>query len=117
MDYLLQSDAPIAAVKRDLIGIFADFGIHHIAMMAAVTEGVRALLRALEPRANDVDVGDRLFASSKSRTKWTTYQESFDQILTDDRELHASIFGPEFARAYARATLGDGSKDDKAGDD
>lgn len=117
MDYLLQSDAPIAAVKRDLIGIFADFGIHHIAMMAAVTEGVRALLHALEPRANDLDIGDRLFASSKSRTKWTTYRERFDQILTDDRELHASIFGPEFARAYARATLGDGSKDDKAGDD
>jgi len=117
LEYLLQSDAPVATVKRDLIGIFADFGIHHIAMMAAVTEGVRALLHALEPGANDLDVGGRFFGSSKSRAKWTAYLERFDQILTDDRELHASIFGPEFARAYARATLGDGSKDDKAGDD
>jgi predicted component of type VI protein secretion system len=117
MDHLLQSDAPIAVVKRDLIGIFADFGIHHIAMMAAVTEGVRAMLHALEPRANDLDVGGRFFGSSKSRAKWTAYLERFDQVLTDDRELHASIFGPEFARAYARATLGDGSKDDKEGDD
>ena len=117
LEHLLQPDTPIAVVKRDLIGIFADFGIHHIAMMAAVTEGVRAMLHALEPRANDLDVGGRLFGNAKSKTKWTSYLERFDQILTDDRELHASIFGPEFARAYARATLGDGSKDDKAIDD
>jgi predicted component of type VI protein secretion system len=117
LDHLLQPDAPIAVVKRDLIGIFADFGIHHIAMMAAVTEGVRAMLHGLEPRANDLDVGGGLFGSSKAKTKWTSYLERFDQILTDDRELHASIFGPEFARAYARATLGDGSKDDKEIDD
>ena len=113
MEYLLNSDAPVATVKRDLIGIFADFGIHHIAMMAAVTEGVRAVLQALEPRANDLDVGGRFFGNAKSKAKWTMYLERFDQILTDDRELHATIFGPEFARAYARATLGDGSKDDK----
>jgi pSer/pThr/pTyr-binding forkhead associated (FHA) protein len=113
----LESDAPIANVKRDLIGIFADFGIHHIAMMAAVTEGVRAMLHGLEPRANDLDVGGRLFGSAKSRAKWTAYLERFDRILTDDRELHASIFGPEFARAYARATLGDGAKDGKEVDE
>ena len=75
------------------------------------------MLHGLEPRTNDLDVGGGLFGSSKARAKWATYLEKFDQILTDDRELHASIFGPEFARAYARATLGDGSKDDKAGDD
>ena len=62
-------DAPVATVKRDLIGIFADFGIHHIAMMAAVTEGVRALLQSLDPRANDLDVGGRLFSSSRSKAQ------------------------------------------------
>jgi predicted component of type VI protein secretion system len=117
LEHLLQSDAPVATVKRDLIGIFADFGIHHIAMMAAVTEGVRALLQSLDPRGNDLDLGGGLFAGSKLKSKWNAYLERFDQILTDDKELHASIFGPEFARAYARATLGDGSKPDKPVDE
>jgi predicted component of type VI protein secretion system len=117
LEYLLQSDAPVATVKRDLIGIFADFGIHHIAMMAAVTEGVRALLQSLDPRVNDLDVGGGLFSGSRFKSKWNAYLERFDQILTDDKELHAAIFGPEFARAYARATLGDGSKPDKPVDE
>jgi predicted component of type VI protein secretion system len=117
LDYLLQQEAPVAAVKRDLIGIFADFGIHHIAMMAAVTEGVRALLQSLDPRVNDLDAGGGLFSGSRAKSKWNAYLERFDQILTDDKELHAAIFGPEFARAYARATLGDGSKTDKPGDE
>lgn len=117
LEYLLESDAPVATVKRDLIGIFADFGIHHIAMMAAVTEGVRALLQSLDPRVNDLDVGGGLFSGSRFKSKWNAYLERFDQILTDDKELHAAIFGPEFARAYARATLGDSSKPDKPGDE
>jgi len=113
LEYLLRSDAPVATVRRDLIGIFADFGIHHIAMMTAVTEGVRALLQSLDPRANDLDVGGRLFTGAKAKLKWSAYLERFDQILTDDKEMHAAIFGPDFARAYAHATSGNGSKQDE----
>jgi FHA domain len=107
LEHLLQPGVDVATVKRDLIAIFADFGIHHIAMMAAVTEGVRALLQSLDPRANDLDVGGRLFSASKSKQQWKAYLERFDQALTEDQDLHAVIFGPEFARAYARVTLGD----------
>jgi predicted component of type VI protein secretion system len=117
LDHLLQPDAPIASVKRDLIAIFADFGIHHIAMMAAVSEGVRAMLQSLDPRANGVDPGGRLFSGSKSKAQWGAYLERFDQLLTDDQDLHASIFGPEFARAYAHATVGSSSKRDRPDDE
>jgi predicted component of type VI protein secretion system len=110
LDYLLQPAIDVATVKHDLIAIFADFGIHHIAMMAAVTEGVRALLQSFDPRANDLDVGARLFSASKSKQHWRAYLERFDQILTEDQDLHAVVFGPEFARAYAQVTLGDGPK-------
>jgi predicted component of type VI protein secretion system len=110
LDHLLQPAIDVATVKHDLIAIFADFGIHHIAMMAAVTEGVRALLQSFDPRANDLDVGARLFSASKSKQQWRAYLERFDQVLTDDQDLHAVVFGPEFARAYARVTLGDGPK-------
>jgi predicted component of type VI protein secretion system len=110
LDHLLQPAIDVATVKHDLIAIFADFGIHHIAMMAAVTEGVRALLQSFDPRANDLDVGARLFSASKSKQQWKAYLERFDQVLTDDQDLHAVVFGPEFARAYAQVTLGDGPK-------
>jgi hypothetical protein len=110
LEYLLQREVPVATVKRDLTGIFADFGIHHIAMMAAVSEGVRALLQSLDPRASDLDIGGRLFSASKSKAQWKKYLERFDQLLTDDQDLHAAIFGLEFARAYARVTHSDGPK-------
>ncbi len=64
------------------------------------------------PRANNLDVGGRLFSAARSKQQWKAYLERFDQLLTEDQELHAAIFGPEFVRAYARATLGDGSKPD-----
>ncbi len=110
LEHLLQADVPVTTVKKDLTGIFADFGIHHIAMMAAVTEGVRALLGSLDPRANDLDVGGGLFTAGKSKAQWKRYVERFDQLLTDEQDLHAAIFGPEFARAYARVTHSDGPK-------
>jgi predicted component of type VI protein secretion system len=116
LEHLLQADVPVTTVKKDLTGIFADFGIHHIAMMAAVSEGVRALLGSLDPRANDLDVGGGLFSASK-KAQWKRYVERFDQLLTDDQDLHASIFGPEFARAYARVTHSDGPKYDEEDDD
>jgi len=117
LEYLLQREVPVATVKRDLTGIFADFGIHHIAMMAAVSEGVRALLQSLDPRASDLDIGGRLFSASKSKAQWKKYLERFDQLLTEDQDLHAAIFGLEFARAYARVTHSDGPKHGSDDDD
>jgi predicted component of type VI protein secretion system len=110
LEHLLAPNVDVRTVTTELISIFADFGIHHIAMMEAVTEGVRALLQSLDPRANDLDVGGRLFSAAKAKTQWKAYLERFDQALTDDQELHAAIFGAEFARAYARVTQGDGNK-------
>lgn len=112
LDHLLAPSVDVTTVTHDLISIFADFGIHHIAMMEAVTEGVRALLQSLDPRANELDVGGRLFSAGKVKTHWKAYLERFDQALTDDQELHAAIFGAEFARAYAQVTQGDTKRGD-----
>jgi predicted component of type VI protein secretion system len=112
LDHLLAPNVDVGTVTHELISIFADFGIHHIAMMEAVTEGVRALLQSLDPRANDLDVGGRLFSAAKAKNQWKAFLERFDQALTDDQELHAAIFGTAFARAYARVTQGEGGKRD-----
>jgi hypothetical protein len=106
LDYLLQPAIDSNTASHDLIAIFADLGIHHIAMMEGITEGVRTVLQSLDPRSNDLDTGPRLFAAGKTKAQWKQYLERFDQLVTDDNELHASIFGDEFARAYASVTLG-----------
>lgn len=111
--YLLRADTDAAATARELIAIFADFGIHHIAMMQGVTEGVRAMLATLSPEANDLDAASRLFGGAKAKAQWKGYVERFEQMITDDNVLHAAIFGNEFARAYASVTIGVGSKPPK----
>jgi predicted component of type VI protein secretion system len=107
LDYLLQPNLDPAVASRELIAIFADLGIHHLAMMEAITEAVRAVLQALDPRASDMDVGSGLLSRGKIKAQWKTYVDRFDQLITDDDELHTAIFGDEFARAYASVTLGD----------
>src|SRR6185369_14994113 len=57
LDYLLQPAIDSNTATHDLIAIFADLGIHHIAMMEGITEGVRAVLQSLDPRSNDLDTG------------------------------------------------------------
>jgi type VI secretion system protein ImpI len=107
LDYLLQPNLDPAAASRELIAIFADLGIHHIAMMEAITEGVRAVLQSLDPRVNDLDSGSGLLSRGKTKAQWKGYLERFDQLVTDDDELHTAIFSDEFARAYASVTLGE----------
>jgi type VI secretion system protein ImpI len=107
LDYMLQPNLDPAAASRELIAIFADLGIHHIAMMEAITEGVRAVLQSLDPRANELDTGAGLLSRGKTKAQWKNYLDRFDQLVTDDDELHTAIFSDDFARAYASVTLGD----------
>jgi len=108
LDYLLQPNLDPSAAARELIAVFADLGIHHLAMMEAITEGVRAVLQSLDPRANELEVGaGGILSRGKTKEKWKTYLERFDQLVTDDDELHTAIFSDEFARAYASVTLGE----------
>jgi type VI secretion system protein ImpI len=108
LDHLMLPSVDATATARDLIGIFADFGIHHIALMEGITEGVRSVLQSLTPRANELDGAGRLWTASKIKNQWKSYVERFDLLVTDDEELHAAIFSDAFARAYASVTLGDG---------
>jgi type VI secretion system protein ImpI len=108
LDYLLQPNLDPAVAARELIGVFADLGIHHIAMMEAITEGVRSVLQSLDPRANELDVGaGGILSRGKTKAQWKNYLERFDQLVTDDEELHTAIFSDDFARAYASVTLGE----------
>jgi predicted component of type VI protein secretion system len=107
LDFLLNPAVDVGTAIHDLISIFADFGIHHVAMMEGVTEGARGLLQSLDPRANGLDGSPGLLSKARHREQWNAYVERFDQVLSEGEELHDGIFGEDFARAYASVTTGD----------
>ncbi len=109
-DYLMAPARDTDQRARDLMTIFADFGVHHVAMMDAITQGVRALLESLDPRDQELNPGRKLFSASKSKNQWRDYVDKFGELLGDDAELHAAVFGEEFAKAYAAVAAGPGQR-------
>ena len=114
VEYLLDPATDPDACARDLNAVFADMGIHDVALMEGISQSVRALLAKLDPNAQDMKVVASLWSGAKAKTKWNSYLEAFNALLAEDAALHAEIFGEEFASAYASVALGDepGPKDD-----
>jgi predicted component of type VI protein secretion system len=109
IEYLLDPAADTETRARDLKSVFADMGIHHIALMEGLTQGIRALLESLDPSAQEDHTGSGLFSRSRAKAEWRSYVERFATLITEDAALHSQIFGEEFARGYASVALG-GSK-------
>lgn len=107
VEYLLDPATDPEACARDLNAVFADMGIHDVALMEGITQSVRALLAKLDPNTQDMKVAAGLFSGGKARSRWNTYVEAFNALLAEDAALHAEIFGEEFAAAYASVALGD----------
>ncbi len=105
MDHLLAPAQDVEAGLRDLQSVFADMGIHHIALMEGITQGIRALLESLDPSAQDLQAGAGALFRPRSKDQWARYQERFATLIAEDAALHAEIFGAEFARAYASVAL------------
>ena len=107
VEYLLESSVDPDVCARDLNAVFADMGIHDVALMEGISQSVRVLLAKLDPNALDFKMGAGLWSGSKSKAKWSEYVETFNNLLAEDAALHAEIFGEEFASAYASVALGD----------
>jgi predicted component of type VI protein secretion system len=115
VEYLLNPAVDPEACARDLNAVFADMGIHDVALMEGISQSVRALLAKLDPNAQDMKVVASLWSGAKAKSKWSSYVESFNALLAEEAALHAEIFGDEFATAYASVALGDdpSSKDSR----
>jgi hypothetical protein len=86
--------------------VFADFGVHQVALLNGITEAVKALLIRLGPGSGSGSKGKMWpFGGGDQKTA-----DVIRELLEDDRQLHAAIFGEEFARAYAAGTLGPGEE-------
>jgi hypothetical protein len=88
----------------ELKAVFADMGIHHLALMEGITQGIRALLEFLDPGMQDAGSGH--FSRSRSKAQWASYRDRFATLIAEDTALHAEIFGVEFAQGYASVALG-----------
>jgi predicted component of type VI protein secretion system len=109
MEYLLDPAVDPEACARDLNSVFADMGIHDLALIEGISQSVRSLLAKLDPGTLDYKGGGGLWSGSKAKSKWTSYVESFNNLLVEDAALHTEIFGEDFASGYA--SVARGSKD------
>ncbi len=103
MEQLLDPAADVEACLGDLKSVFADMGIHQLALMEGITQGIRALLESLDPSSHDARSG--LFSRAPSKAQWASVHERLATLIAEDAALHAEIFGAEFARAYASVAL------------
>ncbi len=107
IEYLLDPANDPDACARDLNAVFADMGIHDVALMEGISQSVRGILEKLDPNVLNLKMGAGLWSGSKAKSQWNAYVEAFNNLLGEDSALHAEIFGEEFARAYASVALGD----------
>ena len=104
MDHLLAPSRDVQGCLRELKAVFAAMGIHHLALMEGITQGIRALLESLDPGMQDAGSGH--FSRSRSKAQWASYRDRFATLIAEDTALHAEIFGVEFAQGYASVALG-----------
>jgi predicted component of type VI protein secretion system len=114
MQYVLDPATDPDACARDLNAVFADMGIHDLALMEGISQSVRSLLAKLDPNSFDLKAAaSSLWSGGKAKAKWSGYVDSFNNLLGDDSALHAEMFGEEFAAGYASVARGDeGSEED-----
>jgi predicted component of type VI protein secretion system len=87
-----------------LKAVFADMGIHHIALMEGISQSVRGLLDSLDPLAQPG------FLARILNTQRFEQAQRLAVLIDEDEALHAEVFGETFARAYASVALGAGQE-------
>lgn len=91
---------------QELVGVYADLGIHQIALLNGVMEGVRSLLAQLDPAEIERSVASAW--GSRGAAAWKAFVQRYQELTEADRNITEHVFGPEFARAYAEVG-GEGS--------
>jgi predicted component of type VI protein secretion system len=103
-EHLLDPSRSVDACLAELKSIFADMGIHQIALMEGISQSVRSLLESLDPAPRPGFLA-RLFSKGPA-----DQDQHLATLVDEDEALHAEIFGEAFARAYARVALGAGQE-------
>jgi len=112
--YLLLPPDEAFRRSHELTALFADFAIHQVALLNGIAESVRHLLSSLESGMNEGDkaASGRIWPFRRDDSGEGGAQARLRELLEDPRQFHEALFGDVFARAYAAATLGQGSGTD-----
>lgn len=87
-------------VVRELESSFKDIMIHQVAMLNGMMAGVRTLLSRLSPRAV-LKQARQSHRSPGAKALWQTFEVMHRDLEEEDHETFETIFGPQFAKAYA----------------
>ncbi|MET0389877.1 MAG: type VI secretion system-associated FHA domain protein [Polyangiales bacterium] len=109
--YLLNPDHGQGNRVTDLARAMADFAVHQVALVSAVVEGARDVLRGLSPNVLS-GAGERPGQSffgklmgQDQKALWARYVAVFDETLDADH-FTRKLFGRDFARKYYAITGG-----------
>jgi predicted component of type VI protein secretion system len=97
LDYLLDWRRGGPERTAQLAAVYSDFMLHQVALINGVVDGVEAVLEQLEP--GEIERG--VSGLNRGAAAWKKYAERYAEIV-EERGIAALVFGPEFARAYAR---------------
>jgi predicted component of type VI protein secretion system len=101
LDYLLDFRRGGPERNAQLSAVYSDFLLHQVALINGVVEGVEGLMEQFRPAEIERGVG----GLSKAAGAWKKYTERYAEVI-EERGVAALVFGPEFARAYARVGHG-----------
>lgn len=113
--YLIDKDEKRNRVE-ELTSAFADIMIHQVALLTGVTEGVRSLLKNLDPDtiAKDLENNpEKILGIPISRgfwplsitALWRRFQQFHANLVEDDHGVSQVLFGREFAKSYDAAKM------------
>jgi predicted component of type VI protein secretion system len=85
----------------DLQASFADYMVHHVALLGGVSDGAKAMLAGLSPEALESEAPKSLWPM-KAQALWKTYEERFHELYDEEAAISDALFGREFGKAYAR---------------
>lgn len=103
-----------AAARAALDEAFKDLTMHQIGLLAGVQESLSAVLRRLDPKSVEAEVGSAGLFSSMAKKAWDRYAEIYREIFAENSRLFNEMIYPNVRKGYL-ATHEDKEKEGAAG--
>ncbi len=96
----LSTGNDLEARLTQLRALFREMADHQQNVFTGIQDSTRALVETLDPRANDLEGGPKLFNVGKSKTQWRDYVDRFAELLEGDNALQEAVFSDTFTESY-----------------
>lgn len=89
-----------AAVRAALDEAFKDLTMHQIGLLAGVQESLSAVLRRLDPKSVEAEVGGGGLFQSLAKKAWDRYSEIYREIFAENSRLFNEMIYPNVRKGY-----------------